>query len=269
MDLTNLLAIANYPTRVLTLDEVVQKYGLLDEAFIGRKPIRDIQSAMDKLYARCVNNSGFIARGSSEANALDDAFTRTFGFRDFSIYWRAPDLAHANIFTIPQMRVLHLGPGGGPVQGQNSNGFYDSNHSMCVAISTEQAIFTEAGVTSEEMVAILLHEIGHNFDYTFFSIMRNFIVLFESIISIFLVVPNFKGIFNGFRVNLRKEPDFLEIAAPVVVEWFPKETVVIENWDDLVLSLIPSARTIANKAWRFAGAIMRLMSALMFPVHLL
>ena len=291
------------PPPITTLDECIRAYGLediLDEAYYGRKPIEPIQQAMDKIYAKVMADPvNYRIQGSYENRVLQEAIRKTFGFKRVNVYWRSIDTAMpeikktavevvsmkfipmdplsraAKLAAIKRIPDANMGPHtvtrtaafGGPksVQpGTNDAGFYNSERNLCVHISFDQFLFTRAGLTSEEAVGMLLHEIGHNFDFTVSKIIGAWVEFIRGLIDIILLSPFLPNIATtvlvGHYVGTTAIVSLIRNNAPELFN-------LLINWDDIVLSMIPPIRVVSGFVSTGTTVAVRFLRSLMSPVR--
>lgn len=156
---------------MINLDLVQKKIDIaqqkrLDEAFLGEEPIYPIQKAMDKLYQWNRENPDAKINGCAAERELEDAIKKVFGFKLVDIMWSEAE--RTGPYTVTPYLWMAYGENKSFAYGKNANGFYDKNHELSVYINMNRSMMSdnEYALTSREAVATLLHEIGHNFDYS-------------------------------------------------------------------------------------------------------
>lgn len=178
-----------------TLDEVFLESCLipLDEAFFGKNPIQPIQKAMDKIYDLAMKNPNMVITKTSENKNLEIAIQKVFNFKSVSIEWSnskvAPGYMGVNAYTFTPSDITKLSNSANYGTFLNKKeGFKDSGNSK-IYITLDTALFTEMGITSQEGVAVLLHEIGHNFDLSPRSVLNAWLNVFTMLYGIIVSVP--------------------------------------------------------------------------------
>ena len=100
---------------------------------------------------------------SKENLALQKVLEAEFGFGEMVIHWDGAPVANA--FSADRGILLIL-TDSFPKLPVNQNGrYYDSDHGYMCVVNLYAGLFDE-GLTDEEIMAVLLHEIGHNFQCT-------------------------------------------------------------------------------------------------------
>ena len=120
-------------------------------------------------YAEGFNKIANSSKGRKLISAVEQAFKKQFGFKEFNlIISREWSLMGPNAFTI-QGVVYWAGSSGMknflPLK-QKSGGYYDTNHDYICTVFTTSLLFGVYKLTPEEIMGLLLHEIGHNFQCT-------------------------------------------------------------------------------------------------------
>lgn len=199
-DLRNLMESAEPRTLTInnnndTLDEVFLESCLipLDEAFFGKNPIQPIQKAMDKIYDLVMESPNIVITNTSENKALENAIQKVFNFKSVSIEWSnskiAPGYMTINAYTFTPSNITKISDSvkyGTFLNGKE--GFKDSGKSK-IYITLDTALFTEMGITSQEGVAMLLHEIGHNFDLSIMTVLDAWLNVFTMLYEIIISIP--------------------------------------------------------------------------------
>lgn len=283
----------------MTLEETAKYFGLLDEAYYGRKPIIPIQRAMDPIWMKVHRDPSFRVQGSKEAFELERAVKKVFGFNRVSIYWRfidtqtrAPVYINYRTGEIDPLhtghilggyekyfwpvQVINIGTHGyltgghliNPVKGNkpgtNDNGFYDSNHERAAVICIDQYEIDQFGLTSEEMVAVLLHEIGHIFDNTLWRVIDPWFTFADNFIkwlietSPVVIDELLQFLFNqGIGFSYR-----------VLAEFIPKEIVeLLFQWDDILMNIIPPIGNFARMFNNNFRKVSNFFRAFLYPIQ--
>lgn len=246
--------------RAMTLEEAAMLFPL-DEAYFGKKPVEKIQKAMDKVYAVVMANPQINLQNAPEARDLEKAFCDVFGVKSCSIYWSnqaGMGLGTKGPRTWPHVKMLHS-EDAGLKYGTHSNGFYDKNHVMSMYISTDQTLFTEAGYTSAEMVAMLLHETGHNFDHSMWTLINDWMMICQNILDVItaqpgMVIPKAVGAAVGTGIGFA-----IKEKGRGVIQ-------TLSNIDDMIMNCIPPIGTIMRMVGRVGFNFMKVLLAIFSPV---
>lgn len=237
----------------MSLQEAFNQF-ILDEAYFGKKPIAKIQTAMDALYDKVMSKPNVIIQNDPTRRDLEKAFCEVFGFKSCSIYWaNRPNLGRGP-FTVPRAKFLHSG-NISYKYGTNQKGFYDDKHELQVFITTDQNLFTEGGLTSAEMTAILLHEVGHNFDYSVWALTNQWYSIFSTIVDVILNPQNPKAYTQLANVSLS-----------VVLSEFGGLYQALLNIDDTLLNVIPPLGVIVRAVQKFGFNVVKALNAILSPV---
>lgn len=249
------------PNRIMTLEEATTMFAL-DEAFLGKRPVAKIQAAMDNIYKLVMADPKINLNASPQKRLLENAFCDVFGFASCSIYWaNRPGMGMATgspgPCTMPQCKILHQSTVSFKY-GTNQKGFYDERHELRVYINTDQTLFTEAGLSSEEMLAVLLHEVGHNFDYSVWTLVGQWYSVIEDIVDIITAPTSKQGLSNA--INLTIKLGAQEFGGGVVQ--------ALMNLDDMIMNVIPPIGMIMRSIQRVGFNVLKLIQAVLSPLSI-
>lgn len=145
---------------------------LLTEEYIGKIPeLVEISGLFDKMIARArkipnkMNPNTWV-----ENNIIQKNMCKLFGLKKFIIQWGPETFAGAG--TIPDSLLFGDDCDYALTRAarQKGRGFYDTTHKLIFIFFMSASIMIEEyGMTGGELTAIILHEIGHNFDYSLAS----------------------------------------------------------------------------------------------------
>ena len=228
----------------------------LNEAYQGREQVRPIAEVMKKIE-RAIVAVPYVDIGRDPLGAeLDNALIKVFGFKSAHVWWNTdPEEGPCTITATRIMRddTQHL------AYGSFKNGFYDSKHTMTVFIQMTNNLVTEAHCTPDEMTAILLHEIGHNFDYTPFALMGTWYDVIAALISAIstldpkVIISTVTSI--PFMVVLRITPEFRRIYMDLM------------DLNGLITSAIPSIKKLWYGLDVITTMVHKIMGYIMTPIN--
>lgn len=259
---------------------------LLDEAYYGKQKIKPVQDAMDAIAKHCWKDPKWRVQDSKEAADLEKAFCKVFGFKHCSIYWRYTNPTAINVplgmigkdgfmgggYTTPSFVLIPDTSAKSPDKyGTAKTGFYDSSHTMNVAVGLDQAYFSPTlglGMSSEEVVAVILHEIGHNFDNTTFRLMQSWYYLADHIIDLARVA---KENDYEFIPTARAAVDIVgsDVADVIISKVAPEYYNLILNMDDVLVTMFPPFATVYRAFSNFVAGIFAIANTLALPYYLL
>lgn len=229
----------------------------LNEAYYGRKPVEPILKAMQKVRIRYLTDPNINMTNAPENKELEKAIEKTFGFRDVYVYWANGSDINNGPYTVPGSHIITTD---GPYIkiGENRNGIYDKDHIITVGISSDLILFNEpTNLTAEEMVAVFIHEIGHNFDYTAFGIAREWYQIIEILID------------AADKLDDGKFYDAVQIIASGVVaqalKSSPKLIIWITNLQDILLNAIPPIGRIGREIGTAIRPFTRMLDIMLGP----
>ena len=170
MSLADMRALANNRQPATPMIESIQDF-ILDEAYYGEKKVRPILTAMEDIVELLKTNPNAEVDKLSEGKALNKAVQDVFGFKTAKVYWANRPSFGNGPFTMFGARILWSGEES-LAYGNNPDRLYDSKHVLKCYIQMDNILVTMLDMTARELTAVLLHEIGHNFDYTPASVFQ-------------------------------------------------------------------------------------------------
>lgn len=150
---------------------------VLDEAYVGKtKELKKMEFLIDKIrkkYIPILGGSGFYGistmfntkiEGSEEWQELRKCFEDTFGFYSVSLILDSTSEL-PNAYTVPVNIALDANVRAPFALEVNGKGIkYDKKQKFCTIIVVYSSLFFSQRLSSAEVLAVLLHEVGHNFN---------------------------------------------------------------------------------------------------------
>ena len=227
---------------------------VLDEAYIGMKPVADIEKAMENIRKLILSNPNANINNTKEEKALEQAIQDAFGFRSVNVYWSNQPEMNYGPMTLMSSVIFHSGSKSF-IYGTNRNGFYDKEHKLRLYIQMDQTLATKCNMTAREITAILLHEIGHNFDYSPDTLFNAWFQLLNTCFSVNPIVM--LGAIGGYT------------AANLVMEYGRGIILFANNINDILMNVIPPIGQVIRSVGRVAFNIKKFISTLFSPVTIL
>lgn len=175
-------------------------YGSINEAYIGKtKDILAMEKAIHDIRSNHLGDIYFANADTSEFNRLAE---KVFGFKVFALYIFPSNVRNA--FTLPIDVKLDVNTLNKKNNLCDKSGFkYRKDAGYCCTVNISSGIIFSEDFTDGEVMAIILHEIGHNFS----SMVDNGIKINQFIIkyvfSIMQLLEIINGNFhNGITINL-------------------------------------------------------------------
>lgn len=176
MKLAELRGIMNESSMI---NESIDDY-ILDEAYFGVNAVDPILNVMADISLAVKANPNIKLNNDKLNTKLQDAVQKVFGFKKVKIFWANNPSIGMGPYTITSSVILHSGSGA-LAYGSNSTGFYDENAELDLYVNMDNQLFVACDLTPKEATAILLHEIGHNFDYSAYNIINSWSVVIQII----------------------------------------------------------------------------------------
>lgn len=148
----------------LMIEQAIVNNDIYQEAFVGKtKALLDIEKQLDIILTKIRQNPLADFTNSKENQQLEKLIKAAFGFKTVNFMWiRTPEAA-PNVFTALTLNVI-LGDAEPKFLFDEKNGYYDSKHCHTCAITASSSMAVHLNLTAAEYMAIILHELGHNFD---------------------------------------------------------------------------------------------------------
>ena len=136
---------------------------LLYEAYYGKTPTLDKAVDVINLLITEIRRNPLADYTNHRLNKkLEDLLVKQFGFNQVYIVWKRMSKAMANAGTVISVDCITRNYA---VENMDkTKGLYDKSHSHVFYVEFSSQMILTSGLTAEEVLAILLHEIGHNFD---------------------------------------------------------------------------------------------------------
>lgn len=177
---------------------------IIQESYYGKLPEFDeLENLFDRINAKA-KKVGYTKSNPNkmpEHKKIEKIFTKLFGFKKTLIYWEP--YSAANAYTLSLNTYMVFTDKKKSIVKRDGKGFYDSSHSIVLTVYISVGLLT-TGLTSRELIAVILHEIGHNFDYSVWHKLEGIIY---SIMSLGLTALDIYQ--NKDRTNDIKEDFYL------------------------------------------------------------
>lgn len=219
-------------------------YDMLDEVYIGRKGLKEAEKICIDIVNKINDNRNINMEREPESDLLESAIKKVFGFKRVEIYWAHHATGGMGPHTYIGSRIIHSGSRSFITGTKHSDGFYDKNHELTVIVVMEQEYVATCNLTGQELLAVILHEIGHNFDYSADTMFVEWYNLFSSILSDFGLTAIIN---NGVR----------EYGRDVIM--------TLRNLDDKICKAIPPLDSIRHTLGPLYNKFIALINSLLSP----
>ena len=144
-----------------------------------------------------IGNAAFLNK-SSLNKKLESLLKKQFGFGEVKIHWIGQGVANMSGYTNGIVKLINTQMPKLPLK-QNDGGYYDESHNYLCVIGIYCGLI-DLGLKPDQILAFILHEIGHQFDCaplsTFASVMDIALVPIET----YQTILNFQE-FKNYRVR--------------------------------------------------------------------
>lgn len=142
---------------------------VIQEAYFGRRPeFETAEKLVDRIrnLIRTKKYTGTIT-DTKENKQLEEIFKKVFGFKEVHILWI--DEVVPNAFTIMSSFVYKGSNESKTIIKDLKKGYYDTGHNDILFVAVYTGLLNQTDLTTEEFMGVILHEIGHNFDYSVYN----------------------------------------------------------------------------------------------------
>ena len=157
---------------------VPQVQQMINEAYYGKEYVKSIESAMKEIHAVVSKDKYYQLNNSPENAKLIKAIKDTFGFKEVSVTW-TNTATNTGPYTINTNPIITYIVNNDTAKHTPGKPYYDQHHVLCVAIAMDSSLIYDARLTPAELTAVLIHEIGHNFDFSPNKILGNISTIFN------------------------------------------------------------------------------------------
>ena len=148
-----------YGTKIIN-----ERYLILSEAYIGKtETLLEIEKQIGVIRANIKRYTDI--NRSKEVQQLNRLFEKQFGMDIFSLHVEQNNMINA--YTIPvacNFDIAFTDTISKMVAGDRTNGYYfKKNNGLCIICNIYWGLLMCKDITDAEILAIILHELGHNF----------------------------------------------------------------------------------------------------------
>ena len=197
---------------------VQENTNILNEAYFGSKPVEKILNQLSIARKKYLTNDKLFQdkRYETDINTdpevmkLNKLFEDTFGFKSFGLY--VYNTAIINAYTISPGYRIDSGNLIDKLKSSSKGFSYDKKDNISCIVTIYSGMFCNADYTDREILAIILHEIGHNFTPAIdpitnaFYLPTRFVYYIITITDFILLLSNtdiyIKQLFSGTNFSL-------------------------------------------------------------------
>lgn len=153
---------------------MITKFQPVQEAYFGKSKnlleaesilnsiIKEFKVPFDKVGKRIIDAAKL--NSSPKNKKLQELFQKEFGFGEMVLHWDGTNTVNAWSFARGIIKLINTDMPKLPVRS-NDGRYYDGGHNYLCVVNVYAGLI-DAGLTAEELMAVILHEIGHNFQCT-------------------------------------------------------------------------------------------------------
>lgn len=162
---------------------------IIKESYFGKNDILiNCEKELDKLIIFRKNNKNYSMTDNIHNKSIEKLLRELFGFKEVYITWVYRNVPNA--YTFVNSHIIFTGDVS--LEIRKNKGFYDKNHNDVCTIFIFSHLIDNLNLSSKELLSLILHEIGHNFDYSPY----NFSVFIRKILDSYGVSILFEALFS-------------------------------------------------------------------------
>ena len=199
------------------------RYQIVNEAYFGKTDtLMEIEQQIGIIRQNALKKLSDINR-SAEVQKLNRLFEKQFGMEVFALHIERNEMINA--YTVPVARRFDVAFKDDiikKVAASKSKGYYFTpGNNLCIICNIYLGLLKCESITDEEIVAVILHELGHNFadaindkiaiaNYNFAKSYFYYLIFYGIIMAIRsfgLTIPKFVSAYrsNLNKVNVKRE----------------------------------------------------------------
>lgn len=158
---------------------------LVQEAYYGKSnTLIAAEKVLEVLLTEVRQNPLNDYTNHSLSRKFSELICKQFGFKQVIISWKRTPRVMANAMTFFSLDVVTDKYNDFRIIDK-SHGLYDRSHNHVVYMVISSTMISQSGITAEELMAIIMHELGHNFDKSVYACLNVGFSLFTSLCRIF------------------------------------------------------------------------------------
>lgn len=217
-------------------------FGILSEAYYGRNPlIEDCIEQLTIIKSKLKSGKNIINGESEEIKQIESNLRDLFNVEDVSICWSNTN-AIANAFTFPFSNLIFTKHSRYDLTRGKYGPAFKSRKGKIMLIHLFSSLFTTADLEPDEVMAIIMHECGHNFFNSKQAFAQSRITFLATLTYLIVVLTATMRDAAGPSQLLQQ---LISAVSQRVFLGAPVTSKVIKNLTDNVL--ISKLRTVASK----------------------
>jgi hypothetical protein len=157
---------------------------LLSEDYYGKNAtLLRIEKLAESLFRKIRKDPYYDATHDSDNKEINGLFAKLFNVEEFDGRW-TPKNAESNAFTYPLSMIVSSSYSSYDVEKNAQGVRFKNPEGKIMVVQSFNALVTVTGITPAEWVAVILHEIGHNFYVTPYNYVASRFTLFKYILEV-------------------------------------------------------------------------------------
>jgi hypothetical protein len=191
------------------------QYGsfLLSEAYYGKNPVlKKIEGLVENIRLKIIANPYYDATADKDNKEIERLFKSLFNFEEFFIQWHK-NQANANAMTLPVGLMLTTSYATYDIKKEKNGIRFKDPKGKIGMFHSFNSLFSLTGITSAQWVAVMLHEIGHNFYIGGYAYVVKKLLIIRNLIDIIV------------QLGISKNPEYINYLINVLTSWLMATTV--------------------------------------------
>jgi hypothetical protein len=165
---------------------------LLAEAYYGKNPIlKQIEKHASTIRDNILSDANpyYNPEGTHENSEIEKLFAKLFNVEDFHLSWM-PSMAMANAFTPPVSLLLTTKYSDYDIRKDKNGVQFKKPDGKIIMVTSFTSLFRLTELTPSEWVAVILHEVGHNFYVGTYSFIVKKLLIVKMLLELLVHLGN-------------------------------------------------------------------------------
>lgn len=145
---------------------------VINEAYYGKLPeFETIEKLLDNISKKIkADPKKCNPNKYPETKQIEKLFCKVFGFKKSFLYWEP--FNQGNAYTVALNALILFSDKKDAIVKLSNTGFYDQSGKSVLTIYISNGLILRDDLSSKELLAVILHEIGHNFDVSKYHLIE-------------------------------------------------------------------------------------------------
>lgn len=180
-------------------------FSYMREAFVGQtRELKDCETHLDSIIEHYKQTPSINLNKHESTFYIEEYLREKFGFKKIIIYWS--NGAYGDTSTVVGYNFIKsIVSSNDDYQLEDNKGYYDRKHEMKVIININKSIIDRyTNITGAHILALILMEIGHNFNTSSYNILKGICAIFSQSSSLILTELMTSNTLKGFTNTINQ-----------------------------------------------------------------